>query len=139
MSVSVTYCDNCGEPIPEGWGCFFGATTVAVSSANVGESVSLCEACFGGLGVATSECCTAMLAPGFNGGPCPECGEALVGDGSLSEATNDRDEYGYRPAYLFDGMFFCPDHAPAGARLVEEDGETGPRGCERCEAEVTGR
>ena len=44
--VSVVYCDNGGETIPNNAGTWIGELVVAVESANVGESAVLCEDCY---------------------------------------------------------------------------------------------
>jgi RecJ-like exonuclease len=97
--IEITYCDNCGEVIPEGHGCFFSSITVPVASANVGESASLCEACFGSLGVTTCGSCTEMLEPDWTGGVCPECRAVLNADGSVDEEAEPPGDNPWDSAY----------------------------------------
>jgi hypothetical protein len=99
MSSDFTYCDNCGEGIPEGHGCFFGAITVPVASANVGESASLCEPCFSSLDVATCGSCQEMLEPDWKGGVCPECRAVLLPDGAVDEEAEPRGDNPWDSAY----------------------------------------
>lgn len=47
----VTWCDDCAEVVVPGTGVFIGELPVAVASANVGESASLCRPCADTLGL----------------------------------------------------------------------------------------
>jgi hypothetical protein len=40
------YCDDCGEGVPANKACFVGSLPIAVSSAGVGQSATLCMDCF---------------------------------------------------------------------------------------------
>lgn len=44
--ITKYFCDDCGDPIPIGKECFIDSLKTRISTANEGESATLCKVCY---------------------------------------------------------------------------------------------